>query len=760
MTIDISTNKYIKEDPANNYIIDTKELGQEKNQYITIDTNSISLIESTTNHYLHKLSIGNCERQWQDWFCIPNYHNSNMYNSYPNTKNMDVGACFKYCNSQDNNAKKVGRNNDDMYKSNNTKCSLFEDENELIYNPLAIIAIIGTHFNNENSTPDDNFHTFSETIGLRGSYLNELWQVNTDSNLDISKIPKQDKAYNAIDKDKTITNQEKLLMKIIYKYGISNNKPIQIKAIGDINEDINEAYYRLIARNKYGKRYYTQNNEFKNNFLKKIKNYVFDIDSLENAYGTNKKGTNNMINIIAYAYNIMRLICFKQNTAPSAVGSLPVSLQVSPKETIKANIIKIMGYKGILQEANTEEDQNFIIQMFKYACFNCFNTNFDIFEKYINDIDPTYLTDATKKFPCDSSLLKNPTSIIYYNSFIKLEGIDLSNEIIAVKRIYDYYDNIEEYNHNVMYEYAENTTNIILILMIFAILLAFVLAFGILYAFLSRINAIPFITKRVNFCHLFYEGLFYGIIMVFCNSYYYLCKNSNSYSIGSIITNICNILLIIFAFGMLYYALMELLNVDYISLLNKIRFEQLPTNWFDDESDAIAFRNMIMYIFLTYFIGIFFYSIYIIRYSLSDFDYDIIGNRDADSKISTKYLNYILLKTHNEGLLSKFVNIYTEIINEGDVPSAAAVAATVAAAGATGAGAGAGAKPVAAGAGAGAGAKPVAAGAGDGAGAKPVAAGAGDGAGAKPVAADDDDDDDALEKKLEAFKKKKVKPNN
>ena len=64
---------------------------------------------------------------------------------------------------------------------------------------------------------------------------------------------------------------------------------------------------------------------------------------------------------------------------------------------------------------------------------------------------------------------------------------------------------------------------------------------------------------------------------------------------------------------------------------------------------------------------------------MSDFDYDIIGNRDADSKISTKYLNYILLKTHNEGLLSKFVNIYPEIIKEGNVPSAAAGAATVAA---------------------------------------------------------------------------------
>jgi hypothetical protein len=462
-------------------------------------------------------------------------------------------------------------------------------------------------------------------------------------------------------------------MKIICRYSILNGTDdtltkigLEVPTINDINNNIKEAYYRLIARNNLGQRYYTQNNEFKNNFLKKIKNYVFDINSLENIYGNDKKGVKNIIDIIAYAYNIMKLICFDDTN------------KIYDKKTIKANIIKIMGYKGIQSDENTEEDQNFIIQMFKYACFNCFNTNFDIFKKYIDDIDAKYITDATKKFPCDSFILKNKKVTSYTRDFIKLEGIDLSNEIIAVKRIYDYYDNIEEYNHNVMYEYAENTTNIILILMIFAILLAFVLAFGILYAFLSRFDWIPLITKRVNFCHLFYEGFFYGIIMVFCNSYYYLCKNSNSYSIGSIITNICNILLIIFAFGMLYYALMELLNVDYISLLNKIKFEQLPTNWFDDESDAIAFRNMIMYIFLTYFIGIFFYSIYIIRYSLTDFDYDIIGNRDADSKISTKYLNYILLKTHNEGLLSKFVNIYPEIINEGDVPSAAAVAAAVA----------------------------------------------------------------------------------
>lgn len=670
MTVPITTNDYIEVDPtnANNNIIKKSTLTEQKivtNKYITIDDNSISLTAYADTHYLYTLSKGNCETQWQDWFCIPNYHNINKYGLYPKTKNMDIGACFKYCNSQSRNVTKViGQNNDDMYISKDTKCSLFEDEDELIYNPLAIIAIIGTHFNNENSTPNDNFNTFSETIGLRGSYLNELWRVNTDSDLVIGSIPRDEAAYGIIDTNSAFkTNQDKLLMKIIYKYGISN-KPIVIPTIGEINENINEAYYRLIARNKFGERYYTQNDEFKKNYLKKIKNYVFDINSLENAYGTDKKGKNNMINIIAYAYNIMRLICFQQNTAPSATDSLAVSSKV----IINDNIKKIMNYKGIESLGKQDdEDKVFIIQMFKYACFNCFNVNFDIFKKYINDKDVKYLnlTDPKYKFPCDSQILKKLTSISYYNGFDKLEKLDLSDDIIVVKRIYDYYDNIEEYNHNVMYEYAENAPNMILILMIFAILLAFVITFGILYAIASYWNLIPMITNRVNFCHLFYECLFYGTTTVFCNYYYYLCKNSNSYTIGSIITNISNILLIIFAFGMLYYALMELLNVDYISLLNKIEFNNLPTEWFSDEGDTVAFNNMIIYFFLTYLLSIFFYSIYITRYSLSADQYDIIGNRDADSKISTKYLNYILLKTHNEGLLSKFVNIYPELIDDG-----------------------------------------------------------------------------------------------
>lgn len=672
MTNPITTNDYIEADPlkANNYIIKKSKLEQQKietNEYITIDDNSISLTAAADTHYLYTLSKGNCETQWQDWFCIPNYHNINKYDSYPKTKNMDIGACFKYCNSRDVDAKAVGSNNDDMYISKDTKCSLFEDENELIYNPLAIIAIIGTHFNIKTDGADivnDNFHTFSETIGLRGSYLNELWHVNTPSKLtlNIASIPTSTDGYTGIDANRLFaTNQEKLLMKIIYKYS-SLGGGTKFKTISNINDNINEAYYRLIARDKFGERYYTQNDEFKINYLKKIKNYVFDIASLETTYGKDKQNNDKLINIIAYAYNIMRLICFKQNTDPSATSFK----QVSSKKIINENIKKIMDYKGISVE---KQDKDFIIQMFKYACVNCFDTNFDIFKQYIEGKDTKYLTDPTYKFPCDSLILKNGTTSKYYNTFSKLENLDLTDDIIVVKRIYDYYDNIEEYNHNVMYEYAENAQNMILILMIFAELLAFVIAFGILYAIASYANWIPMITNRVNFCHLFYECLFYGTTTVFCNYYYYLCKNSNSYTIGSIITNIFNILLIIFAFGMLYYALMELLNVDYISLLNKIEFNKLPTEWFSEEGDTVAFQNMIIYFFLTYLLSIFFYSIYIVRYSLSADQYDIIGNRDADYKISTKYINYILLKTYNERLLSKFVNIYPELNDDGVAPA-------------------------------------------------------------------------------------------
>ena len=652
--LSLTKNNYIGNTTSNGYKIYLahSNIISLNNNNITIDSNNISLLDSTSNYYLHKLSIGNCSEQWQDWFCIPNFHNNNKYSMYPNTNNMDVGVCFKYCDSQDANAKAVEAKDDSVYIPNNTKCTLYEDENDLIYNPLAIIAIIGTHFN--TSIPEtavntrDNYHTFTETLGLRGSYLNDLWRVNRNGrameSIDITTL--MSILYDNIDST-TTTNQNKLLMKIIYKYrtgGINN------QSIGNINKDINNAYYRLLGKNDNGKRYYIQNKEFKNNFLKKIKNYVFDIEALDKIYGRDKNGDKKLINIIAYAYNIMKLVCFNNNKPPTN----------NNKKEIKENIKNIRIYKNIRFEEKSEaEELDFITQMFKYACFNCFNTNYDKFEQYIKD----KMGDTTELNSFNTKVTWTPIDC----PFGKLGVLDLSNDdTIVIKSIYDYYDIIEEYNHNVMYEYAENTANINKILLVFSIFIALVCAISIFYGILDYNNVVHHIIYLVNFCNLFYEWLSLGVLGTFFCKYYCLlfCKNSNSYSFSSIIANILNILLIMFAFGMLYYAVMELLNIDYISLLQKIDISQISNNslYSDaDQSESDAFKYMFMYIIIVYILSIFFYSIYIVRYSLTAYEYDIIGNKDADYKISIQFVDYILIKTYIEGLMLKYTKIHPEL---------------------------------------------------------------------------------------------------
>jgi hypothetical protein len=222
-----------------------------------------------------------------------------------------------------------------------------------------------------------------------------------------------------------------------------------------------------------------------------------------------------------------------------------------------------------------------------------------------------------------------------------------------------------------MYEYAENTANINKILIVFSIFIALVCAISIFYGFLDICNVVHYIIYLVNFCHLFYEWLSLGVIGTFFCKYYCLlfCKNSNSYSFSSIIANILNILLIMFAFGMLYYAVMELLNIDYISLLQKIDTTQLPDSLYSDadQSESDAFKYMFMYIIIVYILSIFFYSIYIVRYSLSAHEYDIIGNKDADYKISIQFVDYILIKTYIEGLMSKYTKIYSHLFDKSDV---------------------------------------------------------------------------------------------
>jgi hypothetical protein len=140
--------------------------------YINFDTgaNEISLTGNSSNHYFWADEKAHCNEKWQDWFCVPNYHNNNNVNKYPNTKTMSVGVCYNTCPM----GYTVGEFN---------KCSLFQETNgELMHNPLAIIAIFGScFFINKKQEPTANYNDISDTIGIRGSYLNDLYRVNNNN---------------------------------------------------------------------------------------------------------------------------------------------------------------------------------------------------------------------------------------------------------------------------------------------------------------------------------------------------------------------------------------------------------------------------------------------------------------------------------------------------------------------------------------------------------------------------------------------------
>jgi len=140
--------------------------------YINFDTGAkeISLTGNSSNHYFWADEKAHCNEKWQDWFCVPNYHNNNNVNKYPNTKTMSVGVCYNTC--------PMG-----YTVSEFNKCSLFQETNgELIHNPLAIIAIFGSClFINKKQEPTANYNDISDTIGIRGSYLNDLYRVNNNN---------------------------------------------------------------------------------------------------------------------------------------------------------------------------------------------------------------------------------------------------------------------------------------------------------------------------------------------------------------------------------------------------------------------------------------------------------------------------------------------------------------------------------------------------------------------------------------------------
>ena len=579
------------------------------NQYIYITKNQISLTNSS-NHYLVVDEKAHCSKTWQDWFCIPNYHNNNSYNKYPDTEIMSVGTCYKECDTE-------------YIISNPNKCYKYTSENDLIYNPLAIIALLGSQFHNE-------------TIGIRGSYLNDLYRVNNNDT-----FIKDTYVTELLNKNLPIgdTNQEKFLLQILKKIIDKTDNYL----ISDIKDDIRSRITNFIS--------FLNNNEIntniekKNIFLNKIKNYSFDIDRLDIIYGEDKNKKSKFINIIAYAYNIARLILYDTN-------SDKVSSNIEVTKKIKDILIIIVPSLG-------DRDKNLLCSIFKYACYNCFNYNFQLFDNYFKK----------KNFGNNDEIMR--ISLIKSDKFIEYfkicDRIELTEIIVSKGSKYTIpYNNIGFYNHYLLSEYSDNTRYIIQLLLIFTIIFCLILIICLFYMLLMfklpflKYSLIHYITHYVNYVHLFYKWLTFNLLKNISLGYLFICKLCKyKWNITSVVMNIINICILFYLISYLFTSIIDLFKIDYMTLLANINYDGKGGDTTMSIVNHKTNSTIFYYLLCIYLISIYIYSAYLIRYSKSSSEYDIISNFDAEDSITENYLNNLLLSEYASNMYSNFDSSYT-----------------------------------------------------------------------------------------------------
>lgn len=590
---------------------------------IEIINNEISLTPSSSNHYFYADEKAHCSETWQDWFCIPNYHNNNKVNKYPFTKTMSVGVCYDYC------AK--GSNGKYMTIKNKTKCEVYDDEDDLIYNPLAIIAMLGTHF---NSKADVNLQelTTSKYIGFRGSYFNDLYRVNKNDNFITDAIINDIKSTTTITIASSDNYQDKLLANIIK--GLHNTKDTNTTILR-IKKDIEGAIKTI-------KEFYidSKNQDKKEIFFNKIKNYVFDIDKLEKAYGKDKNSKAKFINIIAYTYNIMYLVFYDITKSPP---------EIRADEDIKTRIGKLIGFLGIAGIAENQVMKKDLTKMFLYACYNCFNVNFDNFKTYIdnNPYDDILLRIDIGKDSATHTL-KNLNSE-FKKAILEIDKLATSST--GTTQVYDLSYYIKYYDHSIMAEYGEQEKNFTKILLVFAIFFACLFIIFLIYGGLVLSGGHNIVIAFFNFSILYYKLVTFGILRISCVIYYHLLSRLSKYTILSILFKIFNIGFIIFLLGYLYKIITDLLGIDYITLLSNIKYES-PSEI--SPEDRAIYQDIALYIFITYLIYIYIYSVYIIRYSLSESKFDIMTNIDADDKTALEFVENVLISSYTSDLISIF----------------------------------------------------------------------------------------------------------
>jgi hypothetical protein len=603
-----------------------------KPENIKIEKTKIALTPTTDNHYFLAEEKAHCSEKWQHWFCIPNYHNRNRINKYPDTDMMSVGKCYTYCdNSKISIVPTLNKNG---------KCSVYEDgsgsggsgDTDLLFNPLAIIAMFGTNLYHKTTDPViPNYTNIRDTIGIRGSYLNDLYRVNnSDTFITLEE-------QNLVLGGDTIANanygrQQKIILSIIRRF---ISKGLDEGAMGSreiihIKEDIKKATDFFIQ--KYVKDIkYTKNKQVK--LLQKIKNYSFKTSDLEGVFGKDTNNKDRLKNAIAYANLIMNFVCKD--------GSANIDNRI--RHLFQMNNIVLTG-----------NDQTSLIKIFKTACYSCFNVaaNYDIFEGYLKTIigtdgDTVFYNDKDKVYNYDAAAATAASPLFLYKCDIAETDLD----VVSTESKYNipYYNNITFYDHQILSEYSDNEKSFVYMLTIFGICLGFVAGGCLLYAIAIYAKypkgiLLTNVISYVNFCSLFYSLITITLIDVSSYVYYYLlCRYSASnYTIISLFFKIINIILIISLVSYVINTVLNLLNINYCMLSNENGGEDCDSKY------------VYWYMVYLYLIAIYVYSMYLMRYGRTDIEYDVLVNADAAPEHSKQYIHLLLLERYLTNIKAMF----------------------------------------------------------------------------------------------------------
>jgi len=326
--------------------------------------------------------------RWEDWFTIEYYYINNNYdkgtNDEENKGKYSVPICYKPCESG-----YVVKNNKNECESINT--FMREKYKDFIpYDPFAIIAIIGTYININDS--ETAFHK-SGKIGSYLYHINELFEKN-NKNILPDNIRNDIEIYKKTDKKDII---EALIIK--------GYESIKISVVGDDN--IEGAYKKLekYIDNNIEKESLTKdkNTLIKENIIRYINKFYDLFDTRDEFY-----------------MNYLKKIKYMENPNFGNYQGVRYAYHIAKYFELKENIDKMNTI--LLNKPN-------ILFMFKYCCNLCFSSKYlfnDRLKNYgiLQDDGTTessndYIKEITNDFK------NNKESVEYESSNVNINKEDI-----------------------------------------------------------------------------------------------------------------------------------------------------------------------------------------------------------------------------------------------------------------------------------------------------------------------------------------------